>query len=177
MALRGRKIHKEQEEDKTIEISAQMQGSLTFKDPVNLKINGSFNGDLDTRGTLTVGELAEIQANITGDNIIIAGRLHGDITAHKMLVLMPTAILRGNISTPKLSIVEGAIFQGNSQMLKEGGPGDLLDIKEVSKYLEIDISEIEALANSGKIPGTHNGDVWKFEREKIDSWASSGKLG
>ena len=40
MALRGRRAPVEQDEDKTVEINAQMQGSLTFKDDVNLKING-----------------------------------------------------------------------------------------------------------------------------------------
>ena len=40
MSLRGRKPTMEQEEDKTVEINAQMQGTLAFKDPVNLKING-----------------------------------------------------------------------------------------------------------------------------------------
>jgi len=42
MSLRPRK-NQEEQDDKTIEINAQMQGSLVFKDPVNLKINGNFS--------------------------------------------------------------------------------------------------------------------------------------
>ena len=84
---------------------------------------------------------------------------------------MPTATLKGNISTPKLNIVEGALFQGNCQMF-EG----LLNIDEVAKYLEIDLPEIEELANSGKIPATRSGNSWKFERNKIENWASSDRL-
>jgi len=84
---------------------------------------------------------------------------------------MPTAVLRGNISTPKLNVVEGALFQGNCQMID-----GLLNIDEVAKYLEIDMAEIEELANSGKIPGTKSGDTWKFEREQIDNWAASIKV-
>jgi len=171
MALRGRRETTEQQDDKSIEINAQMEGTLTFKDPVNLKINGSFNGSLETKGTLTIGKTAQVESNIIGDNIIIAGKVNGDITANKMLVLMPTAILRGNITTPKLNIVEGAIFQGTCHMM-EG----LLNIDEVAKYLEIDLREIEALANDGKIPGKKTGDTWKFERSQIDNWAASGKV-
>ena len=172
MALRGRRPPKEEYEDsKLIEINAEMQGTLNFRDPVNLKINGAFKGDLITKGTLTIGQKAIIEANISGENIVVAGSITGDIEAFKMLVLMPTAILKGDISTPKLNIVEGAIFQGNCKM-SEG----LLNLDEVAKYLEIDMSEIEDLANSGKIPGTKNGNTWKFERNKIDSWASSGRL-
>ena len=170
MALRGNRDNLELVE-RSIDINAQMQGTLSFKDPVNLKINGNFNGTLETKGTLTVGSAAFVEAHITGDNIIIAGKVRGDLVAKKMLVLMPTAILTGNISTPKLNIVEGAIFQGKCQMVD-----DILTAEEVAKYLEIDSPAIVELANSGKIPATRNGEQWTFERSKIDSWAASGKL-
>lgn len=178
MALRGRKNLPNQEDEKVVEINAQMQGSLAFKDPINLKINGEFNGSLETKGTLSIGSTATITANINGENIVIAGRVTGDIVADKMLTLMQTTVLKGNITTPKLNIVEGAIFQGKCTMLEEGEKSneDLLDIDEVAKYLEIDMSEIEDLAISGKIPGTRSGDNWKFERAQIDHWAASGRV-
>ena len=47
---------------------------------------------------------------------------------------------------------------------------------EVASYLEINIKEIENLANSGKIPGIKEGSDWKFDRNKIDNWAASGKV-
>jgi excisionase family DNA binding protein len=180
MALRGRKIEPEQQEDKTVEINAQMQGSLKFKDAVSLKINGEFSGSLETKGTLSIGSRATVDATISGDNIVIAGKVNGDVIAHKMLTLMPTAVLRGNISTPKLNIVEGAIFQGQCQMEGVESPDttsdNLLGIDEVAKYLEIDMNEIETLANSGKIPGRKTGNNWKFERSQIDHWAASGRI-
>ncbi len=157
--------------DKTIEINAQMQGTLSFKDPVNLKINGNFHGTLETSGTLTIGSSAFVEAHITGENIVIAGKVRGDIIAKKMLVLMPTAVLTGNISTSKLNIVEGAIFQGKCQMMES-----MLNLEEVARYLEIEPPAILDLANAGKIPAQRNGDTWTFDRAKIDNWASSGKV-
>ena len=178
MPFRGRKNSTNPEDEKIVEISAQMQGSLIFKDPINLKINGEFTGSLETQGMLSIGSAAVIAANITGENIVVAGKVDGDIIAVKMLTLMPTAVLNGNISTPKLNIVEGAIFQGKCKMLGENEKlgEDLLDIDEVAKYLEIDMNEIEDLAVSGKIPGTRSGDSWKFERAQIDHWAASGRV-
>jgi len=173
MAFRGRRQKEEEPTDKTIDINAQMQGSLTFADPVNLKITGNFQGTLNTKGTLTIGAKAIVEADIQGDNIIIAGQVTGDLLAKTMLVLMPTAVFNGKISTPKLNIVEGAIFQGQCNMIKNEG---LLDIDEVAKYLEIDLSDIEALVNSGKIPAKKSDDGWKFERDKIDNWAASIKV-
>lgn len=176
MAFRGRKEINEVKE-KSIEINAQMQGTLSFKDSVDLKINGNFNGTLETKGTLTIGDAATIEAHITGENIIIAGNVRGDIIAKKMLVLMPTAVLKGNISTPKLNIVEGAIFQGKCQMRDVTRAKDnILDLDEVAKYLEIDSPSILDLANAGKIPATKDGGSWTFERTQIDNWASTERV-
>jgi len=171
MALGRDRDRRESQEEKAIEINAKMQGTLSFKDPVNLKINGQFEGTMEARGTLTIGETAAVEAHISGDNIIIAGKVKGDIIAKKMLVLMPTAILGGNILTPKLNIVEGAIFNGKCQMLD-----DYLDTNELAKYLELDTPAIVELATSGKIPAIREGNNWKFERAKIDEWAGSAKV-
>jgi excisionase family DNA binding protein len=172
MAFGDRKEKKPQHnEEKTIEIDVQTQGTLTFAEPVNLKINSRFAGTLDTRGTLSIGHAALIEANISGDNIVIAGKVKGNVIAKKMLVLMPTAVLSGDISTPKLNIVEGAVFQGKCQMLDE-----YLTVDELAQYLEIDGPAIVELATTGKIPAINDGGNWKFERVKIDSWASSGKI-
>ena len=162
---------KRETEDKLIEISADMHGSLSFKDQVSLRINGKFTGTLEARGTLTIGDAATVDAHITGENIVIAGKVRGDVTAKKMLVLMPTAVLSGNISTPKLNVVEGAIFQGKCQMLDEH-----LDVEEVAKYLEIESTAIVELASSGKIPAAKTGSSWRFERAKSDAWAASEKV-
>lgn len=171
MVIRGRGKPNEEQAERTIDISAQMQGTLSFKDPVNLKINGHFIGTLEVKGTLTIGNEANVEAHITGENIIIAGKVRGDIIAKKMLVLMPTAILNGNISTPKLNIVEGAIFRGQCQMVE-----DILSTEDVARYLELETNTIIELAKNGGIPAQRNGDDWMFERAKIDSWATTAKI-
>jgi excisionase family DNA binding protein len=167
----NRKEHKEILEEKIIEINAKMEGTLTFTDPVNLKIYGRYTGKLDTRGTLTIGSTAQVEANIVGEAVIVAGKIKGNVIAKKMLVLMPTAVLHGDISTPKLNIVEGAIFQGCCHMLE-----DILSIDDLAQYLEIEIPAIVELATTGKIPAVKDGDSWKFERAQIDQWAASGRV-
>ena len=167
----NRKEHKEILEEKIIEINAKMEGSLTFTDPVNLKIYGRYTGKLDTRGTLTIGSTAQVEANIVGEAVIVAGKVKGNVIAKKMLVLMPTAVLHGDISTPKLNIVEGAVFQGCCHMLE-----DILSIDDLAQYLEIEIPAIVELATTGKIPAVKEGDSWKFERAQIDQWAASGRV-
>lgn len=172
MPFRERKqVQEKEKEEKIVDISVPMKGDMTFGEAVNLRINGDFSGTLMTHGTLTISQTAMVEANITGENIVIAGKVKGNVVARKMLVLMPTAILTGDISTPKLNIVEGAVFQGKCHMLD-----DYLTVDELAQYLEIEEPAILELATSGKIPAVHEGGQWKFERIKIDTWAAAGKV-
>jgi len=158
-------------EEKTLDVDAAMQGTLSFKDPVNLRINGKFEGNLDTRGNLTVGPTAVISADIIGDNIIIGGKVKGKITARERLTLLPQAVVEGHIYPAKLNVAEGAIFEGQCSMLH-----DFLDSQQLAKYLEVELSSIMEWANSGKVPGNKEDNDWKFERKAIDNWVASGKI-
>ncbi len=157
--------------DKILDVDAAMQGTMAFKDPVNLRINGRFEGDLQTRGNLTIGSSATVIAEIVGDNIIIGGRVRGRITAKERLTLLPTAIVDGDIFPAKLNVAEGAIFEGKCTMLH-----DFLNAEELARYLEVDLNSVMEWANSGKMPGHKEGGDWKFERKAIDTWVASGKI-
>lgn len=159
-------------EEKTLDVDAAMQGTMTFKDPVNLRINGKFEGNLDTRGNLTIAATAIINADIIGDNIIIGGKVKGKITARERLTLLPQAIVEGHIYPAKLNVAEGAILEGQCTMLH-----DFLNCEQLAKYLEVELSSIMEWANSGKVPGAKENEDWKFERKAIDSWVASGKIG
>jgi cytoskeletal protein CcmA (bactofilin family) len=83
--------------------------------------------------------------------------------------------LTGDIHTPKLNIVEGAVFQGVCHMTVQEA-GQWMNVKELSGYLELDESAIIELVRSGKIPVVQEGDILKFERVQIDNWATSGMV-
>ncbi|MDD5692276.1 MAG: polymer-forming cytoskeletal protein, partial [Candidatus Omnitrophica bacterium] len=139
-------------EEKTLDVDAAMQGTLSFKDPVNLRINGKFEGNLETRGNLTIGTTAVVNADILGDNVIIGGRVKGKITARERLTLLPQAVVEGHIYPAKLNVAEGALLQGQCTMLH-----DFLNAEELAKYLEVELNSIMEWANSGKVPGNKEG--------------------
>lgn len=175
MSRRDRK----HEAEKILDVDASMQGTLIFKDSVNLKINGRFEGVLNTKGNLMIGEEAVVSADITGESIIIAGTVKGHINALKELKLISPARVEGEISAPLLSIAEGAVFNGTCKMLT-GANGavehNILNTEDLAKYLEVDMNVVHEWANSGKLPGVREGDIWKFERSRIDEWVAQGKI-
>lgn len=86
-------------EEKILDVSAAMQGSLVFSDPVNLRINGKFEGKLTTKGVLIIGSDAEVKADISGEDLTIAGTVKGNIRASESLKLDSTAKVFWPIST------------------------------------------------------------------------------
>ncbi|MFC1708885.1 polymer-forming cytoskeletal protein [Candidatus Omnitrophota bacterium] len=169
MAIRNRKDSSQQ--DHTIDVDAAMQGSLIFKEPVNLRINGKFEGTLEVKGVLSIGSSAFVNAHIKGESIKIAGRVKGEIDAITKIELQGQAVVEGNIRTPRLVIADGAIFQGSCLMM-----GDVLNCEDLAKHLELDEDTVIGWADSGKIPGFKEGDEWKFDKKRIDDWVASGKI-
>lgn len=104
-------------DEKIIDIQTGMQGNVKFSGPINIRISGEFEGELETKGILIIGEKANVKAKIIkGENITISGKVKGDILSSKRLVLSSTAKVIGNVETPVLIVNEGAILKGECQM-------------------------------------------------------------
>jgi cytoskeletal protein CcmA (bactofilin family) len=81
-----------------------------------VRIDGHFNGAINTNDMLIVGEHAVIRGSITADEIICSGRIEAKLTAQKKIQLLSTAVLIGDITTPAFSIEDGAFFHGMCDM-------------------------------------------------------------
>jgi len=82
----------------------------------SLIILGSFEGEFDLKGRLKVAQGARINGNIKATDIYVNGDIEGAITASEKVHLDNTARIKGGIATPRLSVLEGARFDGELQM-------------------------------------------------------------
>lgn len=169
---------KDRLEDKILDVDARMQGTVVFKDPVNLRINGSFEGTLDTRGSLMIGENANVHADIKGDKIVVAGKINGNLIASSSLTLVAPAIVTGDVQSPLLSVAEGAIIEGRITMLNLVGVGDneTLSLRDVAQYLEVEARTVEEWVSQKKIPAEFRDGQWWFNRTAIDRWIHDEKI-
>lgn len=93
---------------------SRVSGQLIFQGAA--RIDGSVDGDIQCHGKLTIGEGAEVKAKISGQVVIVQGRVEGNVTAKEKVELIAPARLFGNISTPRLTITEGVVFDGDCSM-------------------------------------------------------------
>src|SRR5271157_198840 len=101
----------------TIGKSVVVKGELSGNE--DLVIDGDVEGSITLRGqTLTVGPNGRVRANIEARNVILYGRVDGDIRATERVELRKSASLSGNISTARISIEDGAFFKGGIDIQK-----------------------------------------------------------
>ncbi len=175
MAL-GRQKQDESKVEKWLEVDASMTGTVTFKDPVNLRINGRFEGTLDTKGNLFIGEKAHVKATVRGEAVIIGGTVTGNIIATTRLELLSSARVTGKVSSPRVSMQDGAVLHGALEMLGNRSESPWLTMEELARYLEVDLSMVEQWVQSGRLPAQRDGDQWRFERAKIEEWLAQEKV-
>ena len=97
---------------------SEFEGKLSFEGTV--RVDGKLSGEIFTDDVLIIGEGAEVNAEISVGAIIIEGTVHGNIHAKRSVEIHTPGRVRGNISTPSLSIDKGVIFDGNCQMEQNG---------------------------------------------------------
>jgi excisionase family DNA binding protein len=183
MQAMRRTKHSPEEAEKVLDVNATMQGTMIFKDPVNLRINGEFEGKLETKGTLTIGANANVKADIEGEDITIAGKVTGNIKATVRINLIPPAQVLGDISAPVLGMSEGAVLNGRCAMslssdnTTTSGKQRAMALDEVARYLEVDVSLVEEWASQKKIPAIKENNSWRFHKQDIDTWLAKEKVG
>ena len=98
--------------------------------------SSKITGDVEALGTIIVdgtiighvigekvilGEKAYVKGNIDAKNIILGGKIEGHLQGKERVELRATGQAFGDIFTGRLSIMEGAIFQGMSHMIPVDG--------------------------------------------------------
>ena len=92
----------------------QIKGNVSGEG--SLIILGSFEGEFELKGRLKIAQGARIKGNIKATDVYVNGEIDGAITASEKVHLDTTARIKGGIVTPRLSVLEGAKFDGDLQM-------------------------------------------------------------
>jgi len=115
----------------------ELKGVL--KDKESVRIDGRFEGEIETEGTIVIGEDATVNANIKAAEVVISGKVVGDIECDGKVEISSTGSLEGKVKASDLTIAEGAFFNGECRMNpsnqqkkpEEGFPGEVEGNKSI----------------------------------------------
>ncbi len=88
----------------------------TFRSEKDLRIEGTFEGEIDCRGTVIVAKDATLSATVRARNIEIAGSVTGDVFIEERLHLRTSGEMRGQSHAASFIVEEGGYFEGEMKM-------------------------------------------------------------
>jgi cytoskeletal protein CcmA (bactofilin family) len=114
----------------------------TLQADKDIRIDGTLKGTLTCKGKVIIGPTGNIIGDITCENAVIEGRFEGILIVGDVLHVKETAKIEGDVSTQKLIVQPGSIFNVKCKMGL--APGTL---RKIGKEGE-DVIELTALGKS-----------------------------
>jgi cytoskeletal protein CcmA (bactofilin family) len=117
----------------TLGKETNFNGILRFRD--SLKIDGNFEGEIESPGFLYIENGATVKANIKVGAVVIGGVVRGNVEASERLEMLTTGKVFGNIRTAKLNIADGVVFEGKCEMIKAPDSVDIFSapVEQIKK--------------------------------------------
>jgi cytoskeletal protein CcmA (bactofilin family) len=98
--------------------SVLIRGELSGSE--DLYLDGEIEGTVDLRDhSLVIGPNGKIKATITARDLVVHGRLEGNVNATGRVELKKSCTLIGDVATQRIVIEDGAFFKGAID-IKEG---------------------------------------------------------
>lgn len=91
----------------------------------SLYIDGKVEGSINLPGNrVTVGRNGQVAASITAREIVVLGKIRGNVVASDRVDIRAEGALTGDVAAARISIEDGAFFKGGIDIRKpEGKPG------------------------------------------------------
>src|SRR5512133_767157 len=92
----------------------ELKGSLKFVG--ELTFDGKLEGDINSEGTLLLGDNAVVKGTIDVGTVVVRGKITGNIIAKEKIDIKAKTELFGDVRSAKLVIEEGVTFVGKSEV-------------------------------------------------------------
>ena len=104
-------------EQATIGKSLVIKGEVSGSE--SLYIDGKIEGTINLAGNrVTVGRNGQVSANITAREIVVLGKVRGNMTASDRVDIRSEGSLTGDVAAQRISIEDGAFFKGGIDIRK-----------------------------------------------------------
>ncbi|MGA8160996.1 MAG: polymer-forming cytoskeletal protein [Acidobacteriaceae bacterium] len=106
-------------EQATIGKSLVIKGEVSGSE--SLYIDGKVEGAISLPGNrVTVGRNGQVAANVTAREIVVLGKVRGNVTASDRVDIRSEGSLTGDVTAQRISIEDGAFFKGGIDIRKPG---------------------------------------------------------
>lgn len=103
--------------ESTIGLNTQFTGDIACKGTIH--IEGKVTGNIEADWVM-LGEKSSLRGNTKVGGMVISGNVEGNIIAREIVEIRKSGQIKGDVTTPKLVVMEGGVIDGSVTMKKEG---------------------------------------------------------
>lgn len=130
----------------TAAIGASMRIKGDIRTDEELLIDGEVEGSVESHSVLTVGANGKVHANIKAREVIVFGKVQGNVDVVEKIAIREQGSLVGDVRTAGISIDDGAYFKGSIDIIR---PEPKVTTKPVKSEAHSEAREETSVARSG----------------------------
>lgn len=100
------------------------------------RIGGTIEGQVIAEGLLVIEDEAVVTGTINAEDVVVHGRIEGNIDGRHRIEMCATADVQADISTPSLVVHDGALFNGRTLMKRAASSVTTADGKSGGKGVQ-----------------------------------------
>jgi cytoskeletal protein CcmA (bactofilin family) len=135
-----------------------------FSTDGSVRLDGKVSGEVKAAGTVHITDGAQVNAVVQARFVVVAGSFDGQLYCSERLELLPSSRVKGAITTPQISVGEGAFIDGEIHMVEESATVSAPAAKSFAtvKPLTTDIA-LEDEAEAKPTNGYQTGNVTSMQ--------------
>tara|TARA_B100001248_G_scaffold90691_1_gene67045 strand:- start:92 stop:493 length:402 start_codon:yes stop_codon:yes gene_type:complete len=103
-----------------------------FKSECDFRVDGNFEGTIETNGKVVVGKSGRIEGSIVCKSADIEGYINGNVQADDLLSIRSTGEVKGDVIMSKLVVESGAVF--NAKSIMKGENSEDASLKKITNF-------------------------------------------
>lgn len=93
---------------------------------------GELEGECDIDGPITLAEGSKWKGTLRAGDVIVAGRIDGDVIAKHRIEVAETAHIAGSLAGRSIAVAEGAVIEGDIKVTNGGTPQEFKEKRQPS---------------------------------------------
>ena len=104
-------------------IAADITNERKIEGDGSVRVAGSFKGDVNVHGDLTIEAGAKLAGGVRADKVTIAGELEGNVQEASRVDLLATGAVIGDLKAGSVTVAAGARMRGKAEFGWDDGDG------------------------------------------------------
>ena len=102
------------EVDNIVGEGTTVRGDL--RGPGGFRIDGMVMGSIEADGPIVIGEKGAVEGTVKGRDVVVLGRVHGNVSAKAHLEIGPEGRVMGDVDVVSVKVHAGGVFHGASRI-------------------------------------------------------------